>query len=120
MKAGNTWKCNCEKGVCLCTMKDLENFVIKSSKKVVVLQLALQISLRMRASARHVGGVFYPTPLIIPVREWTLNLLGLLHVTMASLVIYLMNVCNWKNNAIIPNIQAHFPEGDTVSGLGVS
>ena len=41
-------------------------------------------------------------------------------VKMTCLVIYLMDACNWKDDAVITNIQADFPEGDTVSGLGAS
>ena len=44
-----------------------------------------------------------------------MNLAGLTHVNMAGLVIYLMDLCNWKDDAVIPNIQADFPEEDSVS-----
>ena len=34
-EAENTWKFTCEKGVCLCTMNELENFLINSPRKLI-------------------------------------------------------------------------------------
>ena len=47
---------------------------------------------------------FQLTSLIIPVSEWTLNLVGLPRVNMEQLVIYLIDIFNWKAD-VITNIQ---------------
>ena len=48
-----------------------------------------------------------------PINEWTFNLSGLPRVNMAGFVFYLMDIFNWKANAVITNIQTDLPEGDT-------
>ena len=70
-----------------------------------------------KACGQALDGAFYLTTLIIPVSEWTLNLVGLPCVNKAGLVIYFIDVFNWIANAVITNIQVDFPEGDTVSGF---
>ena len=65
-------------------------------------------------------GHVLPKPSTIAASEWTLNLAGLPHLNMAGLMIYLMEICFWKDDAVILNIQEDLTEGDTVSGLVVS
>ena len=48
---------------------------------------------------------FIPKLSTIAASEWTLNLAGLLCVNVAGLVISLMEVCYWKDNAVVTNIQ---------------
>ena len=50
--------------------------------------------------ARIVDGCDLPKPPMIAISEWTLNLAGVPPVSMAGLVTYLMDVCNWKDDAM--------------------
>ena len=45
-------------------------------------------------------GVCYTNPRLIASGEWTLNLVGVSHGNKAGLVIYSMDVCNWKYDAV--------------------
>ena len=48
-------------------------------------------------------GVCCTNPQWIATSEWTLNLVEVPLVNMAGLVIYLMDMCNWKDNAVHRN-----------------
>ena len=69
------------------------------------------------AGARPVDSVPSTRPPRSSVSKLTSNLAGLPRVHMAGLVIYLMDVCSWKYEAVI---QVDIPGGDTVSGLVAS
>ena len=62
----------------------------------------------MWVSARPVDGCIPPDLLDHPSVSGLLNLVGLPHVNMAGLVIYLMDVSIWKDYAMITKNEAGF------------
>ena len=72
------------------------------TERVEMLQLPLLQTLDDvdQCKAQTVDGHVLPKPSMVASREWTLNLAGVPTLNMAGLVIYLMDVCNWKDDAV--------------------
>ena len=82
-EAEHTWKCTCEKGACLCTTKELENF-LKFPKKMIACSSPYCKPPRTWTGVRPVDCTFYrPTRSSLSVREghiWGLSMHRVLYV----------------------------------------
>ena len=113
IEAGNIYKSTWEKGLCLCTTKDLENILILPNEHLFILKTPDHVD---SCKARVDGHVLHK-PGQITTSEWTLNLVEVPPVNMADLVIYCVihgrlreNAfsCNNFGNQPIPGVRRGF------------